>query len=791
MKLPQVGRGQVESLGRENVQLAASAAAAPYKAGAAIADTAAKVADDFQLLREQERSLQLYKEEKAKRRAITDAIDPVTGKVNVDALPDDVRTQYMTSNEAATSGDYDNDVFIDDQRFTDMHKIQPIFDEYFAASELKAKGRPKTYRESKLYEQRDNGEAERFREQLGVQAKKSVIESTVNASVEEVGFAAQDRDVAGVNDQLDFLRDSGYLDPNKVDALKSEAYGIIRQQIQGDLVELQADASVLAFEGDKAALALESKQWKSIVSQAVTDGIITQEEGEQAVYEYDLEIETQTEMGVLKSLYDGKGRDVANKYLDKKLRDAGKPSDQNDEYKIATKLITYYNQLDRNYRTKNAADKSEIFELVKGYVTITTDKGDATWGDNYANREATRGYLYDRIENSALDPAEKKKLVKQIKQADRLTDMYFKTTAEFTEQYNIEMSTGTTDLSNYKDRAQFRQLAIARDKAIKKDPLGFYVKATGLQEDAIAFNMADPANSMLRLSKRAREATAYTGVNTSPVPYAVAEQIKVQIAEGTFGLQQQLGFMAGVSALPDDQALAVSRTFFETDNYSMAVGAMVLRETGDAEQVRGLLMGAETLRVNPDFLPNSIAGEGTLQQQFAGTDLFKATAGMPQMQSAFLEAAKAQYMFLNGNNPVTSYDSNLIADSVNFVSGGIVSVGSDALPTLAPFRGATDDQFDDGVNNITIGDLKEMGLADAGVLPDEEVLERVKHGSRWIPLTNGRYHLEVPTMNGYKVLSNTDGEPFVLDWSMIGSAPREVGSNDAATSVSDIQFGAL
>ena len=790
MKLPQVGRGQVESLGRENVQLAASAAAAPYKAGAAIADTTAKVADDFQLLREQERSLQLYKEEKAKRRAITDAIDPVSGKVNVNALPDDLSSQYLAANEAAT-GAYDNDVFIEDQRFTDMHKIQPILDEYFAASELKAKGRPKTYRESKLYEQRDNGEAERFREQLGVQAKKSVIESTVNSTVEEIGLSAQDGNVAEVNDQTDFLRDTGYLDPNKVDAIKSEAYGIIKLQIQGDLVELQADASVLAFEGDKAALDLMSKQWKSIVSQAVTDRIIMQEEGEQAVYEYDLEIETQTEMGVLKSLYDGKGRDVANKYLDKKLRDSGNPSDQNDEYKIATKLITYYNQLDRNYKTKSAAGKSEIYELVKGYVTITIDGGDASYGENFTSREQTRSYLYERIDNGDFDPAEKTKLKKQIQQADRLADLYYLPTDEFAEQYKTEMDASTTDLLDYKDLAQFKQMAIARDKAIKKDPLGFYAKANGLQTDALEFNMADPVGSMQRLSGLAREATVYTGVNTSPVPYAVAEQIKVQIAEGTFTLQQQLGFMAGVSALPDDQALAVARTFFETDNYSMAVGAMVLRETGDANQVRGLLMGAETLRVNPDFLPNSIASEGTLQQQFAGTDLFKATAGMPHYQSALLEAAKAQYMFLNGNNPVTSYDSNLIADSVNFVSGGIVSVGSNALPTVAPFRGATDDQFDDGVNNITIGDLKEMGLADAGVLPDEEVLERVKHGSRWIPLANGRYHLEVSTTRGREVLKNTEGKEFVLDWSMIGSAPREVDPNAAATSVNNIQFGAL
>ena len=62
MKLPDVGRGQVESLGRVDVQGEAMQAAGPYQVAQKGLQTAAKITDDFVLLKEQENTLKAYTE---------------------------------------------------------------------------------------------------------------------------------------------------------------------------------------------------------------------------------------------------------------------------------------------------------------------------------------------------------------------------------------------------------------------------------------------------------------------------------------------------------------------------------------------------------------------------------------------------------------------------------------------------------------------------------------------------------------------------------------------------------
>ena len=302
--------------------------------------------------------------------------------------------------------------------------------------------------------------------------------------------------------------------------------------------------------------------------------------------------------------------------------------------------------------------------------------------------------------------------------------------------------------------------------------------------------MADPIGSMMRLSGIAREATEFTGVLTSPVPKPVADQISEAVKVNQLGFDTQLAFMQGIAALPDDQALATAKTFFDSDNYSMGIGALLVR---DNVSPNGLLQGSAALRQDPNFLPKSIAGEGSFQSVLANTDIYKATAGMPELQSAYIEAAKAQLVWQNGLTPVTTYDETAIQKAVDYVTGGVVGVGGDDLPTVAPFYGATEAQFDDGVNRITIGDLDAMGIGSREGLSDDEVLHKVTRDSRWIPLTNGRYHIEIISVQDGmpKVLAGKDGRPFVLDWSLIGSAPRVADPNPASSQISDVQFGAL
>ena len=791
MKLPSIGRGQVESLAQENVQAAAAEGAGVFNTIAQAAGTAAKVSDDFQLIREQESSLALYKQEKDKRRQITSAIDPVSGKVNIDALPDELRDSYMLSDAAETTGGFNDDEFIDDQRVAALHKVQPFLDQYFKDSEANANASIKTYREQGLYRTRDNGEAEKFREQLELQAKKSVIESTVNMAIEEMGDAAIDGDVAAVKGQAAFLADSGYLDPQKAKALESQNLDIIKLQVEGDLLEMQAEDSSAAFEGLEADVKLGKRLYTDKVNEAVEDGLITKEEAEVTLYKYDLEIATQEAMGTLKDLYDNKGRQTAIDNVDVLLRQKGDPFEQRDRFKMSKQINEYFNLLDRNFRVKTGAANKETFDFIKGYVSIVSRGGEPEFKD-IVGQEATRAYLDERIK--ALPPEDQDKYTRMLDMADKAKRLMYLPTDEFNEAIELELNKSTTDLRDYKEAQQLQQIAADRNKAIKDDPLGFYMRylenTGGINPEFVEFNMADPVGSMLRLSDRAREATEFTGVLTSPLPVGIAKQLSEGIKTNQIGYDMQLAFMQGIAALPDDQALGMAKTFFDTDNYSMGVGALLIR---DGVSPNGLLQGSAVLRADPSILPKSIAGEGTLQGALIDADIYAATAGMPQLQQAYIEAIKSQLVWENGLQPITTYDQSMIQKAADIVTGGTVGVGSDNLPTIAPFYGASEAQFDDGVNRMTMGDLDAMGIGDRIDLTDVEVLEKIKRESRWIPLTNGRYHIQITSVQTGEqmVLKNKNGSAFVLDWSMIGSAPKEADPNPAASRINDVNFGAL
>ena len=255
-------------------------------------------------------------------------------------------------------------------------------------------------------------------------------------------------------------------------------------------------------------------------------------------------------------------------------------------------------------------------------------------------------------------------------------------------------------------------------------------------------------------------AEAHYGANSVPhfLPSEL-DQLQERLIEADS--DEQLQFHAAlVSSLGQDALKTINQLVDNGAGVMAVAGGLVL--DGEEDLARQALKGQAMLAVTPGILNTS---DATFQQAVVNVIYQNYTPTMDERRlGALINTVGAVYAHrarLSGSIG-EEIDDIAITGIVNEITGGFVTLkGVDRDYTVpAPVRGWDDKRFEQWIDDLTVGELAEMG--GTGVADSADVLEKLQDNQYqlvWIPTQSG-YALGM--RNGLFVPSDIPGVPFIL-----------------------------
>jgi hypothetical protein len=280
-------------------------------------------------------------------------------------------------------------------------------------------------------------------------------------------------------------------------------------------------------------------------------------------------------------------------------------------------------------------------------------------------------------------------------------------------------------------------------------------------------DFSNPQQAAVGLAQRAQIAQLAAhqwGVSPrSALDEADVDRVKAALASPDLAVKAQMwGLLA---TLPEENRAPTFEKIAKGDpNARAEAGAGSMMAT-DPEMAKSIMAGLQIMgskdNVNKQFEPTS-RGEGfetDLVSKFPSTAFDSETRSEPAGNYATMaQMIKARYTFLAAQSNTPQYNSKLLDQAVNDVTGGLVR--QNGVKTLPPARGMSQSQFDGVMAGITDTDL-------AGVT-DQNGRQVTANFLR------GQGHLEAIGPGQYMVNFAGPGEKPIYAYSGFGDTPGGV-----------------
>ena len=340
----------------------------------------------------------------------------------------------------------------------------------------------------------------------------------------------------------------------------------------------------------------------------------------------------------------------------------------------------------------------------------------------------------------------------------------------------LEDITGNRDLA-IKESTQRAVTAV--EGAISKDPHAAWVMY-GNGEPMEAITKDNLVESLIKVQSNQSGVEAWTG---KPAPPMSRSQLNDIIRLGPTAVDEIL------TAYGQEDAKPVLNLLYQEGAGEMAVvGSLALQSDGEVSY-SAYLMGAKTLRENPDY---KLGNEIGTNNDSARSLYHEVTVGLFQFNSEAENTTASKSMQMVANTIYVGLaeqaklkpgelDSELYKQAIELAVGKVVNYKGRKI--LLPGRDWTKAQLDDEIENLTMDQISLMGGfastklqgrsnaqnlgptlkgADIAVSP-EAMLIKLKSGNA--KLRQGSEFGQYQVWFGNRIVDNAAGEPFILDFS--------------------------
>lgn len=754
MRLPQINYkpGAVQSLGRENPQAAAQVELAKGKVLQTLGKKGEQVADHVLLLKEQDKALELRNEALEDMNTLNQAINPKTGMVDINMLPDEDRTSYLTN------PDYDQkfDVNDGDKRLVPFHKLGPEVMQRFTDREAKRSGVPTTRRGQELYRKRDKGTTKDFGNRLLAISEASAIRTTVNNSMKAIELASDNfsidkvGSITEINDTLEFLEKSGYKGAPQVAALRSKVFAKLGEEVNLEQISIMDEGADAAFNGDKQALQNADRQFNENIKllRSYGDELLPEKHIVKLEQTYNLQKQTQVELAEVEHIYDNQGNQAALDHLHVVERE--KPKDGLDQFqqdKLVDEVRARYRRLHSDRTAQQGAGRKLLDQEVKDYVARRGI------GEPVNNEEAAA--LYNRVAAYTDNP----KLLEMIQQADRRAIF---AQSNYDERQEMLKQYSTGDMETLKYTGELRQMIQTESKInqeLKKDAMGYAVK-TGVVPD-VQLDLDSPVLSIMKMRDRQAKASEWFKY---PVPLFKEKQADALMGKmDTMDPDTQVAIIEAIADTNDSTAAdTFSQLSKDKTGIYGAAGGLIL----EGADPKSLLIGYRRLK-DGYKLPNKVMGTKLDLNEWLGDKGLDRVYSGPRHQQDMFEAIEAQYAYLADGRQETEIDPERLKKAVEFVSGGYFKSNEGRTTENfieAPYRGATKNDWTNGLKRTTASDIEKMGLPHN--ITAQRLVERIHSGDvKFKSVGQGQYTISINGQQiGYEKYPN---RAYVFDFDVL------------------------
>jgi hypothetical protein len=253
----------------------------------------------------------------------------------------------------------------------------------------------------------------------------------------------------------------------------------------------------------------------------------------------------------------------------------------------------------------------------------------------------------------------------------------------------------------------------AIQKGLDKDPIATAVSNfPDKWKTPDPLNISDPQQFAIGLAQRAQIAQG-AAHNWRVSPLSVLDDTdvqKVKAALSTPDLAQKAAVWGVLATLPEENRAPTFEKIAKGDPNARAEAAAGSMMATDPEMAKSIMAGLQIMgskdNVNKQFEQTS-RGEGfesDLASKFPSTAFDSETRTEPAGNYATMgQMIKARYTFLAAQANAPQYNSKLLDQAVNDVTGGLVR--QNGVKTLPPARGMSQSQFDGVMAGITDTDL--------------------------------------------------------------------------------------
>jgi len=744
MKLPQAQISGVQRLAQVSPEQAAQAEFTKGEVAATAINAIGKPLVAAGKIYDNNKAKKAAQEATDEQDAINNAIDPSTGLIDVNSLPDEVRTNYMKNAELGT------EIIDGDRLLTQVHNVADGLSDYYKKSEQARVGRMSGNTQRAIYEEREKGSGKKFLQNLQLKGKMSLIEESVNIELKERDKAAAAGDYSGIEQSYNDLK--VFVKESKALALKNEAIKQATLVKLDGINDIKQRLTADAFEQLDTSAGL--KLIKSEMAEIVKYSGLSKEETDELLYEIENEIILNQEKGNLKNVFDNESPAAANKLVDIAFREEGDNVDQGDEYSKAKLLRTYWDELNRNARTQREAGAARRKADVKNYVNRMS-MGSAV--DPMARQE-----LWDSLEGLK----NQDELRAQMELADKTRAFAVLPASEQREIIKAETKGKPVDAEGLDKTplvlAQQNTFAKIQEQ-VAKDAFAQAVKHDLIKPDEAVWDMDDIVGSMINRAGYTDFISQHYGTPASILPASFAKQVAANFRDGDLSPQLLGQLLNGMSYLEDSDALAIGKQITGEGANGLGIG---IRMSLEGESMQNILDGKRYLTDDPSLIPK-VEGE-TFEDYLALNNVYDIHQQNSQMRKATIEAIRYEYAGLIGNQKLDEINADVFEQAVNNVTGGAVSYGDSS--TQAPYRGITQEQFTDDIAAIDDASIERMGGAYGW--DSEQIKMQLDAGTaRLESLGRGKYVVFATKISTGRqtAIKQENGSPFILDWNKIYS----------------------
>ena len=752
MRLPQINYkpGAVQSLGRENPQAAAQVELAKGKVLQTLGKKGEQVADHVLLLKEQDKALELRNEALEDMNTLNQAINPKTGMVDINMLPDEDRTSYLTN----PNYDQKMDVNDGDKRLVPFHKLGPEVMQRFTDREAKRSGVPTTRRGQELYRKRDKGTTKDFGNRLLAISEASAIRTTVNNSMKAIELASDNfsidkvGSITEINDTLEFLEKSGYKGAPQVAALRSKVFAKLGEDVNLEQISIMKEGADAAFNGDKQALKNADDRFNENIKllRSYGDELLPEKHIVKLEQNYNLQKQTEVELAEVEHIYDNQGNQAALDHLHVVERE--KPKDGLDQFqqdKLVDEVRARYRRLHSDKTAQQGAGRKLLDQEVRDYVARRGI------GEPVNNEEAAA--LYNRVAAYTDNP----KLLEMIQQADRRA-IFAQSNYDERQEMLKQYSTGDMETLKYTGELdQMKKTESKINQELKSDAMGYAVK-TGVVPD-IELDLDSPVLSINKMRDRQAKASEWFKY---PVPLFTEKQADALMGKmDTMDPNTQVAIIQGIADTNDSTAAdTFSQLSKDKTGIYGAAGGLIL----EGANPKSLLIGYRRLK-NGWNMPTKTTKGNSVDVELGLMGLDEVYSG-PKHQQVMNEAIKAQVAYLMDGQTTERLDTEILEQAAKFVSGGYFAIEANGKENFieAPYRGATKDDWTNGLKRTTASDIEKMGLP--ANIPAQRLVERIHAGDvKFKSVGQGQYTISINgDQIGYEEYPN---RAYVFDFDVL------------------------